>query len=155
MASHLKWHVGLILILIISTTGFSAEPKVTFKKQSIRVGNKKIIAEIAKNDQQHEQGLMFRKKLAPNEGMLFVFKDEDIRGFWMKNTLINLSIGYFDKNKKLIDAQEMQAMTSVMQTELKTYPSKSPAQYALEMPEGWFKKNKIIEGDVLLYKAAK
>ncbi len=106
----------------------------------------KIQAEMAESEAQHEYGLMFRKELGPKEGMLFVFKDELIRSFWMKNTIINLSIGYFNKNKKLIDIQEMKAVTSVLQTDIPTYPSESPAQYALEMPEGWFKKNSIKVG---------
>ncbi|MBC7742658.1 MAG: DUF192 domain-containing protein [Bdellovibrionaceae bacterium] len=94
---------------------------------------------------------MFRKKLGSDEGMLFVFESEGIRTFWMKNTLIDLSIGYFDKSKKLIDIQEMKAMNSVLEKDLPTYPSKSPAMYALEMPTGWFKKNKIKEGAQLRY----
>ena len=106
----------------------------------------KIQAEMAESEAQHEYGLMFRKELGPKEGMLFVFKDEMIRSFWMKNTIINLSIGYFNKDRKLVDIQEMKAVTSVLQTDIPTYLSQSPAQYALEMPEGWFKKNSIKVG---------
>ena len=108
--------------------------------------NLKIKVEVAETDAQHEQGLMLRKKLGLNEGMIFVFKDEQIRNFWMKNTIINLSIGYFDKNKKLIDVQEMQATNSMMEQNLPTYPSASPAMFALEMTDGWFKKNKVKIG---------
>ncbi len=148
MVLRLKWLAGLCLIsLIYSASAFAKEEKVAFKKQTITVGTKKILVEIAETEQQHAYGLMFRKKLGLNEGMLFVFKDEEIRSFWMKNTLINLSIGYFDKNKKLIDIQEMKAMTSLIEKETPSYPSKGPAQYALEMSEGWFKKNKILIGD--------
>ncbi len=109
MALHLKWLVGLILTFGISTSSFAFEKKVSFKKQTISVGTKKIRVEIAENDAQHAYGLMFRQKLGTDEGMLFIFKNEDIRSFWMKNTLINLSIGYFDKDKKyhqqIVDSQ--------------------------------------------------
>ena len=81
--------------------------------------------------------------------MLFIFNEELVREFWMKNTLINLDIGYFDKNKKLIDIQQMKAVTSVMQTDLPRYPSKQPAMYALEMQQTWFKKNKFRYGGPL------
>ena len=84
---------------------------------------------------------MNRKKLAPEGGMLFIFETEQIREFWMKNTFINLDIAYFDKNKKAIDIQQMKAQTSIVQAKFPTYPSKAPAQYALEMNSGWFKKN--------------
>lgn len=124
--------------------------KIKFKKQKIELiqkQNKKvIIVEVAETSDQHAQGLMFRQKLKNNEGMLFIFNDEQVREFWMKNTLINLDIGYFDKNKKLIDIQQMKAVTSILQTDLPTYPSKQPAMYALEMQHAWFRKNKFSEG---------
>lgn len=155
MVSHLKWLAGLLIIIILNASASYANIDVQFKKQTVQVGPKKILVEIAKTDQQHERGLMLREKLNANDGMLFVFQDEDYRSFWMKNTLINLSIGYFNKEKKLIDIQEMTAVTSVMQTQIPSYPSKGPAQYALEMPEGWFKKNRISKGALLKYSPQK
>ncbi len=156
MVSRSKWLVGLVLITFLNVNiGLSAEEKIIFKKQTIWVDSKKILVEIADTEAKHARGLMNRTKLKVNEGMLFVFADDDYRSFWMKNTLINLSIGYFNKNKKLIDIQEMTAVTSVMQSEIPTYPSKGLASYALEMSEGWFKKNKISEGALLKYTEAK
>lgn len=116
------------------------------KKQKLKVGKIIITAEIADSDESRTRGLMFRQELAPNSGMLFVFSSEQPLAFWMKNTLIPLSIGYFDANKRLIDIQEMQPMLLAEQKP-RTYPSKGPAQYALEMPENWFKKNGIRLGD--------
>ncbi len=129
----------------------TAKENISFTKKSISLAGKKIKVEIAETDQQHEHGLMFREKLPTNEGMLFVFKDLQIRSFWMKNTIIDLSIGYFDENKKLIDTQEMKATKSLMQQDLPAYPSKSPAMYALEMSQGWFKKNKVSVGAVFSF----
>lgn len=151
----MKWIVAVTVTTILTATlnpkfAWADSEKIEFKKKMIVITQgkvqTKIQAEMAESEAQHEYGLMFRKELGPKEGMLFVFKDELIRSFWMKNTIINLSIGYFNKNKKLIDIQEMKAVTSVLQTDIPTYPSESPAQYALEMPEGWFKKNSIKVG---------
>jgi uncharacterized protein len=155
MVLHLKWVLGFVLALswTLFVQAQLVAPVLKFKKQKIEITYKKqkqiINAELAETPEQHSQGLMFRKKMGSNDGMLFVFKDEQIRDFWMKNTLIDLDIGYFDKDRKLIDIQQMKAVTSVMQDNLPTYPSKRPAQYALEMNTGWFKKNKIEEGSTL------
>ena len=64
----------------------------------------------------------------------------------MKNTFIDLSIGFFDKEKKFIEFKEMKASTSVMQTRVDTVQSSKPAKYALEMKKSWFAKNDIKAG---------
>ena len=106
------------------------------------------MAEIADDSDLREHGLMFREKLADNTGMLFIFENEQPLNFWMKNTLIPLSIGFFSKAKKLIDIQEM--VPAVMgDQDPQHYPSSGPAMYALEMPKGWFARNKIARGATL------
>jgi len=134
---------GLLSLLLVSSVALGASP---FKKKKITVGAKTLVVEIAETPDQHERGLMFRDKMGPDEGMLFIFKNEETRFFWMKNTLINLSIGYFDKNGKLIDVQEMTSGKNVPDEQLPSYASAKPAKYALEMSEGWFTKNKIKLG---------
>ena len=88
---------------------------------------------------------MFREKLGADEGMIFNFQKEEPRFFWIKNTLVNLSIGFFDKNKKLIDIQEMQAVKTLVE-QPQSYRSRGPAQYVLEMPRNWFQKKNIKKG---------
>lgn len=122
-----------------------AAQDVVFEKEKIILDGKSVSVEVAKTQEQHERGLMFRKSMPENEGMLFVFNNEEIRSFWMKNTFIDLSIGYFDKDKTLIDIQEMKA-TSMMEARPPSYPSAKPAMYALEMNKGWFAKNKVKLG---------
>lgn len=155
MELRLKWLTAFCLSLCIAMQAFASKSDevkdVKFETKKITLNKKDITVEVAETDEQHEHGLMLRKSLAKDHGMLFIFKDEDIRNFWMKNTLINLSIGYFDRNKILIDLQEMKAMTSVMQTNLPTYPSRAPAMYALEMTEGWFDKNKVATGSAFKF----
>ena len=144
---------ALLFSIFFSLNLFAGED-VSFKIEKIKIGSKTISVELAESETQLERGLMNRHKLESNAGMLFVFKDEQIRSFWMKNTIIDLSIGYFNKNKKLIDIQDMSA-TSIMQKELPNYPSRAPAMYALEMNKGWFRKNKISLGVVFSFLIAR
>lgn len=154
MESRLKCII-VTLLLFSMTLGnaVAAESVVLFKKGNLELSYKKIRkaikVELAETQEQHEHGLMFRKKLSTNEGMLFIFNDEQTRSFWMKNTLIDLDIGYFNQKKILIDIQQMKAENSVMQLNPPAYPSKQPAMYALEMSKGWFKKNNFPEGTAL------
>lgn len=128
------------------------EGKITFEKKSIIVGGQSLHVEIADTGAKQEQGLMNRNSLKDGEGMLFVFEDARARTFWMKNTFVDLDIGFFDKNKKLFDIQTMKASPSVMETHLQTYQSQGPALYALEVPAGWFGRKKIKKGSTLSFK---
>lgn len=106
--------------------------------------NKKSISlhvEIADNNTSRQTGLMFRKSLAEDSGMLFVFENEQRLNFWMKNTYIPLSIAYIDKYGFIKDILSMKPLDIS-----RTYPSSVPAMYALEVNEGWFKKNNITAG---------
>lgn len=128
----------------------SASYAQDFSKRKITLAGKTLVVEIAETPSQHERGLMFRSKLGKDEGMLFIFQGEAVRSFWMKNTLIDLSIGYFDRNGILIDVQEMTSGKGIPDAKLASYPSVKPAKYALEMTKGWFAKNKIKIGSKLV-----
>lgn len=122
---------------------------VTFKTQKISVGKVPLVVEVADNPQRSARGLMYRTSLDEGKGMLFVFEGEEHRSFWMKNTFIPLSIGFFDRNKKLVDIQDMDPVKSEMDVNPPSYMSAAPATYALEVPRGWFQKHKIKIGDQL------
>lgn len=124
---------------------------VVFSAEQIQIGRKIIRVEIADSDEERARGLMYRRGLNENEGMLFVFPREQRLSFWMKNTFIDLSIAFFSKEKQLIEIQEMKAAKSEMQTYFESYISARPAQYALEMRRGWFSKNGIKVGDKLVF----
>jgi len=132
--------------LFFGNSTFASEHKVTFEKAELILGKKTISVELAVTREQLSYGLMNRTSLPENSGMLFMFSNEEIKSFWMKNTFVDLSIGFFDKKQKLVDIQDMVAVKSVME-EPKSYISKYPAKYALEVPKGWFAKNKINLGD--------
>jgi uncharacterized membrane protein (UPF0127 family) len=123
---------------------------VVFGWARLRLAKKEILVEVARTPEEQARGLMFRKNLPNDMGMLFIYSEEQRLSFWMKNTFIPLSIGFFDKNQALVDVQEMEPVKSEMQSRIPTYQSVKPAKYALEMPPGWFKKNKIRLGDRFL-----
>ncbi len=140
--------IAVVSLFVACTSGANpAEAnKVKFESAKIKVGNVSLEVELAKSFEQQQHGLMYRTKLGDHEGMLFVFIDEDYRSFWMKNTYIDLSIGYFNKDRELKEIIDMKA-TTMMDTHHPTYPSRVKAQYALEVPKGWFQKNKVKVGD--------
>jgi uncharacterized membrane protein (UPF0127 family) len=160
----MKTLFALAFILVTAACGSSSEakqqtqkPQTTqtteaegpvFQKKTIRVGKIAVEVEIADNDELREHGLMFRKQMPDNHGMLFTFEDERTLNFWMKNTLIPLSIAYIDKSHTIVDIQEM-TPASDLELQPRTYPSAKPAQYALEMNKGWFKKNKVTVGQTV------
>ena len=115
--------------------------KANFKKEKLKICGKTLDVEVADADWSRAIGLMCRDSLAENSGMIFVFNEERQLSFWMKNTRIPLSIGYFDKNKTLIDTYDMKPLD-----ENRVYPSKKNSLYALETNQGWYKKNKINSG---------
>ena len=118
------------------------------KMQKIYVNGTAVNAEIADTPDSRERGLMYRTSMPEQDGMLFIFEVAQPMAFWMKNTLIPLSIGYFGADRKLIDVYEMSP--AVMgETHPKTYPSHGDALYALEMNKGWFAKHHIKPGSEL------
>lgn len=145
-----------LFVVLFSLNVFAAQVAIDphpieFKKDKIVLSGKTIQVEMAQTDDERSHGLMFRQKMSDEEGMLFIFPNEQSLSFWMKNTFIDLSIGYFDQNRTLVDIQEMRAMNSVMTESLPSYPSQKPAMYALEMNKGWFLKNKIKIGSRFLF----
>src|SRR5215210_2053596 len=100
-----------------------------------------VEVEIADDDAERQRGLMERTALAENAGMLFVFDREQALSFWMRNTLIPLSIAYIDSEGRIVDIQDMQPLDET------SHPSAEPAQYALEVNQGFFAERGIEVGD--------
>lgn len=107
------------------------------------IKDKKLFVEVARTEREKTRGLMFRSQLAENEGMLFIYEEEEILSFWMKNTFLPLSIAFIDRHGRIVDIQDMEPFS------LDTHRSARPAQYALEVNRGWFQKNGIKIGDVV------
>lgn len=128
--------------------GLNAGQDAGFKRAKIRLGNQVLAVDVADTNETRAKGLMYRKSLPEGEGCLFVFDDEAVRSFWMKNTYIPLSIGFFDRAGRLFEIQDMQPMDSGAATPSppKVYKSLGPAKYALEVPKGWFGRAKLKVG---------
>ncbi|MGI9010834.1 MAG: DUF192 domain-containing protein [Nitrososphaeraceae archaeon] len=107
-----------------------------------------IYIEIANDPYEIQKGLMFRKSLEWNNGMLFVYGDERYRSFWMKNTNIPLDIIFVDKNFKIVDIKKN--AKPCLSYKCPSYPSKAPANYVLEVNGDFVNKNKIQIGDKLI-----
>lgn len=119
-----------------------------FKKIDITLGKISLTVELADTPDLRARGLMNRSSLSDREGMLFVFADEMKLSFWMKNTLIPLSIGFFNKSGKLLQITDMEP-ASPLEINPQIYSSSKPAKYALEVPRGWFKRQSIKVGDIM------
>lgn len=134
----------VVLFFILSITSLSW----AFEKQELVFDNgKKLVVEVADDHEKRAQGLMNRTKLGENEGMLFVFTRPQSLSFWMKDTYIDLSIAYFDKDKSLKEIYDMKGQSMMEKVQdFSNYPSKCRCQYALEVNKGWFKKHGIKEG---------
>jgi uncharacterized membrane protein (UPF0127 family) len=111
-----------------------------FPRAKLTAGMFVIDAAVASTDADREQGLMYRTKLAPNEGMLFVFNERAVHCFWMKNTLIPLSIAFIRADGTVTDIDEMDAETE------NNHCPRNNGVYALEMSKGWFSSKGIQPG---------
>ena len=106
-------------------------------------GEVEVRVEIADSPDEQATGLMNRTALGENRGMLFVFPDEAERSFWMRNTLIPLSIAYMDSQGRIVDIQDMKPLDD----EEPHYVSAEPARYALEVNRGFFDERGVEVGD--------
>jgi uncharacterized protein len=105
--------------------------------------NVQVRIEIADDMNEMERGLMDRTALAENAGMLFVYPQERELSFWMRNTLIPLSIAFMDSEGRIVDIQDMEALDD----QPPHYTSAEPAQYALEVNQGFFDERGVEVGD--------
>jgi len=125
--------------------------KLPTKEISLQTQKEKIeiTAEVADSAEERTQGLMERKKLAQDEGMLFIFTDEAPRTFWMKKTLVPLDIIFFDKDKKAVKVIKKMAPCTVPNCTL--YNSDKKAMYALEVAAGFVENHKVKVGDIVTF----
>jgi uncharacterized membrane protein (UPF0127 family) len=106
-------------------------------------GEVAVKAELARTARERQIGLMFRKELADGDGMLFIFEKDEVLSFWMKNTLIDLSLAYIKYDGTILEIKEMRA------GDLSPVHSSRSVRYALEAPKGWFGRAGVSAGDRL------
>jgi uncharacterized membrane protein (UPF0127 family) len=100
-----------------------------------------ITVEIARTAEEQAKGLMHRKKLPDGEGMIFAYDRDPQMSFWMKNTVIPLSIAFIASDGRIIEIRDMQPL------DLNSVKSSRSVRYALETPQGWFTRAGIQPGD--------
>ena len=142
-------HITKLLLLFVFLLGSlsSCNSLEKFEKRELVIEGKQgkvtIKAEIAITQAQHEQGLMYRKSLKDGEGMLFIFQNDQFLAFWMKNTLVPLSVAYISYDGRILEIYDMQPGN------LDPVKSSRSVRYALEVPQGWFSRAGLGVGDRL------
>jgi len=131
----------LVLVPLILSAGVRMIP--------LHIGNEKFIVEIADTLEKQVTGLMFRKTIAPDFGMLFVYEDDQTRSIWMKNTLVPLDIIYLDRDKQVVDMYL--SVPPCKREPCVTYPSREPARYVLELKAGRAIEVNLKLGDRLFF----
>jgi uncharacterized membrane protein (UPF0127 family) len=126
-----------------STTPEAASGLSTLTIEASGGESVEVRVEIADEPEEQATGLMNRTALGEDRGMLFVFPSEEDRSFWMKDTLIPLSIAYMDSEGRIVDIQDMKALDD----DPPHYVSAEPARYALEVNKGFFNERGIQVGD--------
>jgi uncharacterized protein len=99
-----------------------------------------IRAEVANTFDSRARGLMYRKSLGANSGMLFVFPDVSPHCMWMKNTYVPLSVAFMDEQGTIVSIHDMQPQNET------SHCAAKPARFALEMSQGWFAQKGIKPG---------
>jgi len=136
----------LIIVLLSCYTGTYLDHKHN-RISHVRINSERISVEIADSDEEITRGLMWRKTLDREKGMLFIYPDNAVRYFWMKNTYIKLDIAFIDANHVIRTIHTADRIGD----EKTLYSSLVPVQYVLEVNAGWFKQHNIGIGDTVYF----
>ncbi len=119
-----------------------AQPRL--QTMQLFVGMKQVTAELALKPVDIFTGMMWRTNMSDGEAMLFVFADATPRAFYMRNTLVPLSLAYIDPDGVIAEIHDLQPRNET------SVPSKAEnIQFVLEVPQGWFARNQIVPGTVV------
>ena len=107
---------------------------------TLNAGIHNIRAEVAQTAEERATGLMFRQTMPAQDGMLFVFEQPATQCFWMKNTLLPLSVAFVADDGTIVNLDDMKPQT------LDSHCSTRPVRFVLEMNQGWFAKRGLKAG---------
>ena len=126
---------------LLSSAGHAQEgPQGKLQTTELTAGMHVIQAELAMTPAQQQTGMMFRRTMGTNEGMLFVSEDTGVRCFWMRNTLLPLAIAFIADDGTIVNIAEMAPQSDA------SHCSTKPVRFALEMNTGWFAKRGVKAG---------
>jgi uncharacterized membrane protein (UPF0127 family) len=135
----------LALTALLSPLSASAQegPQMNLQRVKLSAGMHLIDAQMALTPEQRQIGLMFRKEMPQQEGMIFVFEQATQQCFWMKNTLLPLTAAFVADDGTIVNLADMKPQTT------DPHCSAQPVRYVLEMNKGWFAKKGIKAGSKL------
>ena len=128
---------SLCLTALLAAT---AHAQTSMPRMDLTAGFYRINAEVASNHKDRMQGLMHRRAMQANEGMLFVFTQEERHCMWMRNTFLPLSVAFLDAKGEILNIEDMEPQTE------DNHCAAAPARFALEMNKGWFAGKGIKPG---------
>jgi uncharacterized membrane protein (UPF0127 family) len=135
---------GILLLLLLILFPPAARPQEA-ETAAVQLGEKIYTFEIAATAEARRTGLMHRDRLDPESGMLFVFPRQRQLHFYMKNTRIPLDIAFIDKDRRIVDIQQMKPLDETV------IHSRYKAKYALEVNRGFFSRIGIEPGDRIYF----
>ena len=141
--------LAILFVVVLSCKG-SAETVAVFFSNPDGQKSPVVNAELAVTNSTRRLGLMYRKELADTAGMLFVFPAEELRGFWMKNTYLELDIIFLDAARRVVSISHR----AVPLTETKR-KSTGPAKYVLEVRGGKAEEWGVVAGSELQVKGGR
>ncbi|HMN92426.1 MAG TPA: DUF192 domain-containing protein [Hydrogenophaga sp.] len=134
---------GLLAVLLSALCGLTLaqeQPQLDLPRTTLKAGMHLIQAQVASTHPQRAIGLMHRRDMPANEGMLFVFEQAAVQCFWMKNTLLPLTAAFVEDDGTIVNLADMQPLS------LDSHCSTRPVRYVLEMHQGWFARRGIQPG---------
>lgn len=147
------WALAAVLAAAGSLTGCNGQAP---NRQTVVLGGQNFELELALTPQTRRTGLMHRDSLPDNGGMLFVFEDEAVRRFWMKNCLIALDALFLDEQGRIVHIRTMSVPPpGIPDHQLPSYSSVHPARFVIELAAGRAEQLGLAEGDVIDLPAAK
>ena len=136
--------IALLLAMLANVTACQAEPKVTISTKEGRTVS--FAVEIADTPSKREMGLQYRRDLAADRGMIFLFPAESRQSFWMKNTPLPLDMIFINLDRKIVGIVEQTVPFS-----LDPRSGSAPSQYVLEINGGLSKRHGIKAGDTVRF----
>jgi uncharacterized membrane protein (UPF0127 family) len=142
--------LGVLLLAVITLAGgckdqapVAAPASTGIPTTQMKIGSRTFTLEIARTEEQQQTGLMRRDSMPEDHGMIFVFGDDQVRNFWMKNTRFPLDIVFVDREGKTVSVHQMAAFDETNTS------SDLPARYAIELNKGMAADASVKSGDVL------
>ena len=135
-----KCLVGCLSFSFVFSASAQGIPQTQLQRTTLNAGMHLIQVQLAQDFEQRQIGLMWRKEMPQNEGMLFIFEQPAIQCFWMRNTLLPLTAAFVLDDGSIVNLADMKPLNDDSDC------SKKPVRFVLEMNQGWFAKRNIQAG---------